>query len=187
MRRQIISILAGAAVLASAVYGGMAVYDTLRTPVPVGTQSVPAKIAPAVKKAPKKKVTVKAPVDVYTGPAAANLKLPPLAPAEEVLTAAQVPGSLRPQTVTTTINTETGATQTFVKSDPYPWFAIEARGEIKAAYGYKTGAGSHVPVAVGRLQLNYDVLRLKALTVGATGTLDSDRQAFAGIAISYKW
>lgn len=180
--RNAIIIVAGVILLGTI---GYLIYDYRPTPPSSGESVEIVKPAPAVKKAPRKKVTVKAPVDVYGGDSKAKLKLPDLAPTEEVLTAAQVQPSLRPQTVTTTIDTDTGQTKTFVKADPYPWLAIETRGEARIAYGYKYSEGTTRTVA--RLQAGYDVLRIKALTVGVTGTIDSDRDAFIGLGVSYRW
>jgi hypothetical protein len=171
-------------------YGGLALYDAYRKPVPVGGASVPAVAAPAVRGAPKVKVVVKAPVTTLQGGSKADLKLPAAVIADEhkqVIDASQVRSSLRPQTVSTVIDTETGDVKTYVKTDPYPWLAIETRGEIGVAYGYKYSSTTHAPAQVGRLQFSYDAVRVKALTIGVTATLDTDRDAFAGVAIKYKW
>ena len=68
-----------------------------------------------------------------------------------------------------------------------PWLAIETRGEFGLVYGYKFKAGELGSRPVARLQLKYDVLRVKALTIGAVASVDSDRDAFVGIGLSYKW
>lgn len=194
---------AGIAVLAVGVLGGGYIaYDILSKPKPVGSDSVIAVEAPAVRKAPTKKVVIKAPVRAFQGDTKANLKLPPLVQADankEVIAASQVKSDLRPQTVSTVVDKETGDVQTFVKTDPYPWLAVETRGDIRLSYGYKYRAG--VPLmagqsaiitggslnTVGRLQLTYDALRIKAFTVGIVATVDTDRDAFAGVGLSYKW
>jgi hypothetical protein len=147
---------------------------------------VEAQPAPEVKKAPKKKVTVKAPVTVYRG-GVARLKLPPEAqtPNTEVIAATQVRGSDRPQIVTTTIDTDTGESQTFTRLDPYPWFAIETRGEARLAIGMKLRDGRAEQVV--RMGVGYDVVRVKALTAGVQGTLDSDGEGFIGLSVAYRW
>lgn len=159
-------------------------------PKPVGGPSVPAVVAPAVKKAPVVKRIIKEPVKVYAGESKANLKLPASMIADDrqqVIAASQVRAELRPQTVSTVVNTETGAVESFVKQDPYPWLAVEARGEVKLAYGYKHNANTGASGPVVRLQVGYDVVRIKALTVGVLATVDSDRDAFAGVALTYRW
>ena len=157
-----------------------------RRPVEV---SVPATPAPELKRAPTARVAIKAPVKVYTGSTKAKLKLPADAQAnqfENVLAATTVKGNDRPQTVTTTINTETGESRSFVKQDPLPWFAIETRGEARLALGYRYD-GSGLPKQIVRLGINYDAIRVKALTAGITGTVDSDGRTFIGIGVAYRW
>lgn len=165
-------------------------WEKYSAPRPAGSVSVIAAVSPALRKAPTAKVPIKAPVTVYRGQTKANLKLPAAVIADEhreVVAASQVAADLHPQTVSTVINTETGAVETFVKTDPYPWLAIEARGEISGAYGYKFKSGELGSRPVARLQVKYDLLRVKALTVGAVASVDSDRDAFAGIGVSYKF
>lgn len=184
---------AGALILVSVLFlalGGYVVYDHFRKPVPVGTESVVATVAPAARKAPRVRVVVKAPVETIQGDAKANLKLPPLVQADsnqQVVAASQVRSDLHPQTVSTVLNTETGKVETFVKQDPYPWLAVETRGEASIAYGYKLRTTTRVSEPVARLQIGYDVLRAKALTLGVVASVDSDRDAFAGVRLSYRW
>jgi hypothetical protein len=150
--------------------------------------SVPAAAAPEVKRAPTKLVTPKKPIKVFAGDTPARLKLPAdvLAnPAENVIAATQVRGSDRPQTVTTTINTETGESRSFVKQDPLPWLAIETRGMAQLAYGFKFQNGQATQVT--RLGVGYDAVRIKALTAGVQGTVDSDGATFVGVGVAYRW
>lgn len=181
-----------ASVLAVLVLGfaGFTLYDQYRKPVPVGSDSVPAVEAPAVKKAPKVKVAIKAPVTTLQGDSKANLKLPASVIADDhqqVIAATQTPGSLRPQTTSTVIDTETGEVKSFTKTDPYPWIAYEPRGSIGLAYGYKYNHVMHNSASVARLEVGYDVVRIKALTLGVRATVDSDSTAFAGVGIKYQW
>ncbi len=167
-----------------------AMWEKYSTPVPSGSVSKLAEPAPVLRKAPTVKVPIKAPVATYQGQTKANLKLPAAviaAPEQQVIAAAQVKSDLHPQTVSTVINTETGKVETFAKADPYPVFAIETRGEITTAYGYKIRSGDLVPRQTARLQIKYDVVRVKAFTIGAIATLDNDRDTFVGIGVSYKW
>ncbi len=176
-------LLLGAAGLVYALY--QAIVDR-----PVGSDSVLAEVSPVVKRAPVVPVKIKAPVKTYQGKTKANLKLPASIQADDnqqVIAASRVPADLRPQTVSTVVNTETGQVQTFTKTEPYPWFAVETRGEIRVAYGYKYSAATHAAAPVVRLQAGYDVVRIKALTAGVLATLDNDGDAFVGVGVAYRW
>ena len=170
--------------------GGYVAWKNYQAVPPAGGDSVPAVVAPVLKKATIVPVKIKAPVKTYQGATKANLKLPPLVIADEhkqVISASRVAPDLHPQTVTTVINTETGTVESFTKTEPYPWLAVETRGEASILYGYKFKTGELGAKPVGRLQIKYDVLRVKALTLGAVASIDSDRDGFVGIGMSYKW
>lgn len=139
---------------------------------------------PALRMAPTATVPT-APVKVYAPAAKKKLKLPETKPTEQVIAATRVQESPRPQTVTTVLDTATGESRSFVKAEPYPWFAVEPRGEVRLMVGAKL-EGVRVREAV-RLGVTYDVVRVKALTVGVSGTLDSDGDAFIGVGVSYRW
>lgn len=156
---------------------------------PLTGESVPTAPAKEVKKAPVKRVAPKGGVQVYAGGTKANLKLPAAViedNRQEVVAATQVKASDRPQTVTTTVDTEKGTFQTFVRQDPYPWFAVETRGEARLSIGYRID-GLEPPKPIVRLGINYDVIRVKAITAGITTTIDSDGRAFAGVGVAYRW
>lgn len=180
------------AIAAILILAGLAAWQAWGPVKPSGTASVIATEAPAVRYAPKASVTIKAPVKVYRGESKANLKLPAPVIADEhkeVLAASQVKSDLHPQTISTVVDTETGAVTTYTKIDPYPWLGIENRGSIGLAYGYKYSRviGAHAPGPVGRLTVDYDLIRIKAFTVGGTATADSDSTAFAGVQLKYQW
>ncbi len=186
MRRILIEI----AVVLLLCFAGYIAWDKYSAPRPVGSVSVPATVAPAVKGAPRVKATVKAPVETIQGPAKANLKLPDAVqkdPNEQVIAASQVKADLHPQTISTVVNTETGETQTFVKTDPYPWLAYEPRGSVGLYYGKKYDHVMHQSTTVGRLQADYEIVRVKAFKLGVTGSVDSDSTAFVGVGIKYQW
>lgn len=181
--------LEGLLAVAVLVIVGGSIYDRLNTK-PVGGASTPAVEAPAVRNAPRVPVSIKAPVVTLQGDSKARLKLPEAVIAdknEQVIAASQVKGDLHPQTVSTVIDTETGKVTSFTKIDPYPWFAVETRGNVGVAYGYKFRSLLPEAHAVTRLQLGYDVVRVKALTVGVTATVDTDRDAFVGVGVKYQW
>lgn len=186
--RQLISEVMLVLVLVSVGYVLWEKYTTSKPPA--SGESVIATVAPAVKGAPTKDVVIKKPVRTFQGKSKERLKLPDAVQKDEnqqVVAASQVKADLHPQTVSTVVNTETGKVETFVKIDPYPWLAIENRGEIKMAYGMKYQSFDHATHQVGRLQFGYDAVHVKALTVGITGTLDTDRDAFLGVGVSYRW
>lgn len=152
--------------------------------------SVPVMPAPELARAPQKAVGIKAPVKVYAGDTKARLKLPDdviKSETQQVIAATQVRQSERPQTITTTIDTQTGESRSFVRQDAYPWFAIETRGEARLVLGYRFSKGEALPKQIVRLGIGYDVLRVKALTAGLTGTIDSDGQTFIGVGVAYRW
>lgn len=182
--------LSTAAILAIAGFFFVTLAMPLLWPSKPSEVSVPATPAPEVKSAPTKRVELKRPVKVFTDKAKFNLKLPDAVvknPDAHVIAATQVKGSDRPQTITTTIDEKTGESQTFVKSDPYPWLAFENRGEVRMSYGYRySGLGQPVK-RVGRLQFTYDAVRVKALTFGPTAQIDTDGQAYVGVGVAYRW
>lgn len=169
---------------------GVAIYLNWPHPAPAGGESVIAPSAPVLKKAPIVPVLIKAPIKTYQGETKANLKLPPLVianPDKQVISATAILSNTHPQTVTTVLDTETGDVKTYTKTDDYPWLAVETRGEAGIMYGYKFKSSELGAKPIGRFQVKYDVLRIKALTVGATASLDTDRDGFVGLGVSYKW
>lgn len=178
-----LALIAVVLALAYALY-----HEVANRPQP-GGPAVAVAPAPAVRNAPTARVQVRAPVTAYRGDAPARLRLPAdvtANPDREVIAAAQVKPDPRPQTVSTVIDTRTGAVQNYVTVDPYPWLAVEARGEARLHYGYKN-AGLYGVSQVVRAQVSYEVVRVKALTLGVTATLDSDGDAFAGVGVTYRW
>ena len=148
-----------------------------------------AEPAVEIKRAPTKRVPVKTPVTVFTGDTKKKLQLPDEVQkneAQQVVAATQVKRTERPQTVTTVLNTETGETQQFVRQDPFPWFAIDTRGEARLSVGYRVDARGQAQQIL-RLGVTYDAIRVKAVTAGVSGSLDSDGQSFLGVGIAYRW
>jgi len=105
--------------------------------------------------------------------------------AESILASSKIPAGERAKTVTTVINTETGFSETYVRTDPLPWLAFESRGEAGMYYGIKNGQ----PAA--RLQVRQDFIQVKALHVGVIGSVDiaagGKPDYFVGVGVSYKW
>lgn len=153
-------------------------------------QVVVATEAKEVKPVPKVEAPIKSgKVKVYAG--GQNLKkkltLPAAVvddPAESVLSSSKVPTGERSHTVTTVLNTDTGKSETYVRTDPLPWLASENRGEIGLYYGMKNGQQAI------RLQARQDFIQVKALHVGVIGSMDmmsGKPDLFVGVGVAYKW
>ena len=174
--------------LVAAAVGGYGLWWISRPAVDT-TVAVIAKPAPAIKKVKKKVIPVKQ-VTVYAPEAKAKLKLPASVIAstdQHVTGAATVRPTERPVTITSVLDTKTGETATFTKVEPYPWLAVESRGEVRFDVGYKMTRAAPVPLPVGRLSLTHNFIQVKALHAGVNVALDTDGQAFAGVGLSYRW
>ena len=181
--------IAGIGVLALIGAAGVSGYQLWNKASVDTTIAVIAPPAPVIAKV-KKKIVKPKQVVVYAEEAKAKLKLPPsvIANAEQHVTGATtVVPSERRMTVTSVLDEKTGETTTYTKPEPLPWIAVESRGEARFSYGYKFSRGQPVPVPVGRLSLTHDFVQIKALRIGANAALDTDRSAFVGLGLSYKW
>lgn len=170
-------------------------FDHLRSAVPAApvNVSVPATAAPEIRAIPTKPVAIKAPLRVYTGGTQlkTRLKLPkPVIDdtARQVIAASQVRADDHPQAVTTVINTDTGASETFVKRDPLPWLAWDTRGEVGMYMGLKNGG------AAVRIEARQGLVQIKALHVGVTASLDQSlsgaaggMDSFVGVGVWTRW
>lgn len=171
------------------VVAGISGYRWLTAPPVDTTVAVIAPVAPKVAKVKRVTTQVKS---VQTFAPAAKLKLnlpPPVITNEQqqVTGATTVAPSERRQTVTSVLDIATGETTTFVKPEPQPWFALEHRGEARFDYGYKIQRGSPTPAPVGRLSITHDFAQIKAVHIGVNLAVDTDRSAFAGVGIGYRW
>lgn len=153
------------------------------TPPPVG-QWTEAPVSKPVADVPKVEITPKK-LNVYAPQAKKKLKLPDAVQQDDnmyVLSSTTLKPSLHPQTVTTVANAETGETSTIYRREAYPLFAARHSGEIRIDYGVKRGLER-----VGRLTVREDVAQIKGVNLGATASVDTDRDFFAGIGVGYKW
>lgn len=176
--------------IAALVAAGWYIWDRFTpAPAPVN-QYQPAPEAKPVIAIPKVNIHPKD-VKVYAQPAKAALKLPPNLQADPntyALSAVKIKPDLHPQTIVTTLNAETGETETLVRRDPLSWFAPEQTGEIRLGYGYKYSSLDKGRLGgVTRLSLREDLLQVKALHAGINASLDSDGQLFAGAGVGWKW
>jgi hypothetical protein len=149
--------------------------------------------AKEVRAAPKVDVAVKKPVKVYQGGAALKdgLKLPRVAvedPDVEVLASSKIDGrDDHPKTVTTVLNVETGESETYVRTDPLPWFAMSSRGGVGMYGGLKNGE----PAV--RLEARQELFSVKAVVFGLAATFDQPISGpagpdyFIGLGAEYRW
>lgn len=160
-------------------------------PPPVGV-TVIATPAPEVKGQEKKPVAIKSgKVKAYTAPKnKAHLNLPqPVQddPLQVVLESTQVKADDHPQTVTTTIDSDTGETKTYVRRDPLPWLAWDTHGEVGAYGGIKNG------VLTARVEAKQGLVQIKALHLGVIASVDQPLSGpisadyYVGAGAWYRW
>lgn len=153
-------------------------------PVVVAT---PAKV---VAYEPKQEVIIKKPIKVYKHGQAikSRIELPDSViqdPTIEVLSAVEVKQDDHPHTVTTVINTETGDTQTYTRTEPLPWLSFKNSGEAGVYLGMKNGT----PAV--RLDMREDFLSVKSVNLGLRGSVDQSSNGqtdiFVGVGGAYRW
>ncbi|GBL46261.1 hypothetical protein SFMTTN_2074 [Sulfuriferula multivorans] len=188
----ILWLLLAAAAGVAILLGWMLFMRSVLPPAPVNV-SVPAVAAGEIRAIPKTAVAIRAPVKVYRGgaPLKRRLNLPqPVADnaAQQVIAASQVRADDHPQTITTLINTETGDSETYVRRDPLPWLAWDARGEAAMYVGIQRGGPAL------RLEARQGMVQIKALHVGVIGSVDQplggaprDTDYFIGAGVWAKW
>lgn len=146
-----------------------------RAKPPVG---VSRPLPPAVEVREVEKVVVKPKlVYVYRDRVKQDLDLPPAVvddKAKQVTATGKLDAEDRPYTLTSVLDVETGESEVYARPDPLPWLAPGKRGAVGIAYGMKNGEPA------GRLYADHEILRIKALSMGATGNVDQDGDWFAG-------
>jgi hypothetical protein len=152
-------------------------------PAPVGRWNT-AKTAPQVATTPTQQLQCR-PVVVYLPSAKPALDMPPDVQADKhkyVLAANQVKPDLHRQTLTTIYDENTGQTETLYRREPYPLLAAEQTGEVWVGYGVKNGGGR-----IGLLSVTEELLQVKALHFGLSGSVSTDGSVFAGVGAGYRW
>lgn len=142
-----------------------------------------ATVSPKVIKLEEKTIVPKQ-VVVLEEKAKSNLGLPPQVRVDKkkhVIAATQVERSLKPQTITTVLDEETGVSQTYTTVEKYPWLGANPSGSLSLSYGLRSGE------PVTRLSMTQDVFQIKAINFGGVGHLDSDGQYFVGVGATYRW
>lgn len=179
----IVIFMFAAAVVAVVAYG-IAWYNK-KPPIPAGmtVQAIPA---PEIKAEPKmeiKPVSVK----VYRHAVKGKLKLPELVAndsSQYVIASNTTANDERPHTITTTINQSTGDIQTFDRTDPLPWMAINTKSEVGIYYGVKHGEQAI------RIEGRQELLQIKTVHLGAIASADMTRagaDTFIGIGAWARW
>lgn len=153
------------------IWGGQTGTAVQSTPAPqvsgLSPVIVPTKQVKAMPPAAKRKLNLPDPVR-------AN-------PAQHVVSASRVDPDIRPHTITTVLDVETGQTATYDTPEPMPWASITPRGEAGVAYGLRDGS------PMGRLFLRQGLVNVKAARVGLEGQVDQDGRWFAGVTLSVHW
>lgn len=192
LRNRAQSWLLPAALILALILAGLSLWNIVFPPVkqPVGVY-VPAAPAPAVARVE----TVAAPirtgaVQTYKPAAKKALKLPAALQAaqeEQVLAASTVQPDTHAYTLTTLVNTETGAVQTLQRRDPLPWLARDASGRLDLLIGQSDEG----PVA--RLAVQQNLFQIKALRLGVAAALtqhigaDPETDWLVGINLGTSW
>ena len=155
-------------------------------PAPVGMH-LPAAPSPQVSSETTVPVVVTAPIKVYRSEVKRKLKLPdPVQanPAQHVVASSRTVPDERPHTVTTVLDTSTGEFTTLVRAEPLPWIGVSTKTEIGAFYGVKNGQPAW------RIQAQQELLRVKALHVGAVASADvvrGDVDTYVGVGVWARW
>jgi len=145
-----------------------------------GQPAVVAALAPELANLKTEDVPIKS-VKAYPHQAKRKLNLSAAVQAnkdEHVVAATKIDPD-RPRTVTAVLDTHTGASSLYIRNDPRPWFAPSMRAELALDYGYKRDRDAPVFRAGARV----DLLQIKALHFGLTGSVDSDSAWFVGAGI----
>lgn len=148
---------------------------------------LPAKPAPQVTRETTVPVVVAKPIKVYRPEVKRKLKLPaPVQadPEQHVVASSRTVPDERPHTITTTLDTRTGEFTTLDRAEPLQWIAVSTKTEIGAFYGVKNGEPAF------RVQAQQELLRVKALHVGAVASADvvrGDVETYVGVGVWARW
>jgi hypothetical protein len=142
-----------------------------------------------IKDIPIIEITPKKPIKVYktTSNIKNILKLPKNViddSSENILSSVETPKDDHSYTITTTLNSETGKSETYIKKEPLPILSMDYRGSIGMYAGYKNN------VQTVRLQVQQDLFDVKNVRFGATASIDQSKLGqdyFIGVGASYHW
>jgi hypothetical protein len=107
---------------------------------------------------------------------------------KKVVSASKVKASSHPSTVTTLIDSGTGKTETYVRTDPLPWLSVSHQGGAGASILQNFRTGDQVL----RLHARQDLVQIKALHLSGVLSADIARSSgqtdpYAGLNIEYRW
>lgn len=103
---------------------------------------------------------------------------------KHVIAATKTPADERSHTVTSVLDVSTGEVSSYDRAEPLPWVAVSTKSEVGAFYGIKDGE----PTV--RIQGQQELLRIKALRMGAVATADvrrGDVDMFVGVGVWARW
>jgi hypothetical protein len=198
-------VLAAVAFLLGSVIAGFGVHvwhvqhpitetRTLIQKIPIGVPTA-APVAPQLSSAPVSAVKVATcTVEAYTAPAKVREHLLPKpiadSPKQAIVASSRIEPDDHPETVTATIDTDTGKAVQSVVREPLPWLAVETKREASVDLLEKTTG----PVI--RIQARQDFLQVKALhfhvmaggdvpvpIMGMMGKPD----AYVGVGLHFAW
>lgn len=154
--------------------------------IPPGV-TVEAKPAREVAKEETVPLIVTLPVQVYKPATKSKLGLPAAVASDagrHVVASSKVKPDERPHTITTVLDAGTGKFETYDRTDPLPWIAVDTRTEIGLYGGYK---GTEPAI---RLEGRQSLLQVKALHVGAVASVDvmrGETDTFIGVGLWARW
>lgn len=145
---------------------------------------MPATPSPELRREETIPVQATAPVQVYKPATKKKLKLPKAVvedATQHVIASTRTANDERQHTITTTLNTSTGAFTSYDRVEPLPWLAVNTKSQVGIYYGLKRGE------QITRLEGRQELLQIKAVHIGATATLDSDGETFVGVGAWARW
>lgn len=179
------NVLLGLAALAAGV---LLWFGLQQDRAPVNTAQI-ATPAPEVAHEDKAGVPVKfQSIQAYSNAAKAKLPIPAAAREKtqlKAVAASRVAADDHPNTITTLVDADTGATTTYVNREPMPFMALDTASEAALYYGWRNGVGAL------RVDVRQALFTVKSVHVGIIGSLDQPRGGatgtFLGVGVWVRW
>jgi hypothetical protein len=130
--------------------------------------------------------TPKKTIKVYKDSIKSSLSLPKAAVHNaniKLTDSSVIKGSERDTQVNQTLDITTGETTTYTTQLSSPWFAVESKGAASVDYGFKRGSTQ----AVGRLNVRQNLVQVKDIHLGISGSVYTDGDYFVGVGGEYRW
>lgn len=180
------TILPGRILIALAFVGAVWLYfAALPLPAPAGVH-LPAAPAPELAGLAPQPLRIEL-VKVFAPEAKKKLKLPKAVQQDagkHVVASTRTPADERSHTVTTVLDAATGEFASYDRAEALPWVAVATKSQVGAFYGFKNGEPTL------RVQAQQELLQLKALRLGATASVDVNRDgvdSFVGVGAWARW